>query len=557
MEGQFKKYGAAPCQNRKAAYFREAGIHQFFTKGDGMKQILWIALSCLFLLTTAHAASFDCAKSTSNTELLICGNTELSKLDDDLDKSYQQALASSKVKPSLTNAQRKWLRDVRNACLNVACLKSVYKLRISELLTRSPTQESELPRSTNQEKLVAFNVGMPGVCGFPGVNFSEDTVVLAAGGLGGRALDFQLDQSGHMATQIDVAVNYPDKPVALMLGASEPTIWNLGWTEGTNIVAVFASGYYSQRVAGLKASTPFLVSSSEDKGPCNTSEVTYSKLGLHDGYVASFEFGNNTNIGKAATEQKLSKILYARRISRIFSVPDGKGAVVIGDPLSFGQQLITSDATPPNSFQDKNAPLAGEAGLSMAMRKGVLRRATLKDAKKWIDALNRKYALQHLPPPDIPPDLDNAYVVLKKFVYPPGLDSTGASFYIPEGVPLPTGEYGSARVYDLNSITLECATSSPCGQAISRGEIGAGSTFVNVFGDSVDKLILDSAHGGRLTGRVVDGKAETISHAPRAVSRSSPRISSSPGIDGCSGPGCPKGLPSPEIPSPTMSQPTH
>lgn len=486
-----------------------------------MKQISWIALSCLFLFTAAHAASFDCAKSASNTELLICGNTELSKLDDDLDKSYQQALASSKDKPSLTNEQRKWLRDVRNACLNVACLKSVYKLRISELRTGSPAQESELSRSTNHEKLVAFNVGMPGVCGFPGVNFSEDTVVLAAGGLGGRPLDFQLDQSGQMATQIDVAVNYPDKPVALMLGASEPTIWNIGWTEGTNIVAVFASGYYSQRVAGLKASTPFLVSSSEDKGPCNTSEVTYSKLGLHDGYVASFEFGNNTNIGSAATEQKLSKILYARRISRIFSVPDGKGAVVIGDPLSFGQQLITSDATPPNSFQDKNAPLAGEAGLSMAMKKGILRRATLKDAKKWIDALNRKYALQHRPPPDIPPDLDNAYVVLKEFTYPPGLyGGLSATFYIPVGIPRPTGDFGHSKIYDLNSITLDCRGDSSCGKAIQSGAIGRGVTQKTT--------IYDLNGGGGIVFHESSGEPQgaPASLAPRAVSRPSAGTSS-------------------------------
>jgi len=475
-----------------------------------MKQLLWIPLSCLFLLTTAHATSFDCAKSNSNVELLICGNTELSKLDDELDKSYQQALASSKDKTSLTNEQRKWLRDVRNACLNVACLKSIYKSRISELLTRSPTQESELSRSSNQEKLVAFNVKMPSVCGFPGINFSEDMVVLAAGGLGGRPLDFQLDQSGHMATQIDVAVNYPDKPVALMLGASEPTIWNIGWTEGTNIIAVFASGYYSQKVAGLKANTPFLVSSSEDNGPCNT-----------DGNVASFEYGNNTNIGSAATEQKLSKILYARRISRIFSVPDGKGAVVIGEPLSFGQQLITSDATPPKSFQDKNAPLAGEAGLSMAMKKGILRRATLKDAKKWIDALNRKYALQHLSPPDIPPDLDNAYVVLKGFTYPPGLyGGHSATFYIPAGVPRPTGDFGHSKIYDLNSITLDCRGDSSCGKAMQAGKIGRGVTQRTTIYDLNDGggVVVHESSGA------IQGAPAIL--APRAVSRPSAGISS-------------------------------
>jgi len=40
-----------------------------------------------------------------------------------------------------------------------------------------------------------------------------------------------------------VAVNQRGTPVVLMLGAYEPTVWNIGWTQGTQIVAVMASGY--------------------------------------------------------------------------------------------------------------------------------------------------------------------------------------------------------------------------------------------------------------------------------------------------------------------------
>ena len=316
--------------------------------------------------------------------------------------------------------------------------------------------------AAHAEKLVPFKMDVPSACGFPGVQIPEDTVVLAAGGHGGKAIDFQIDQSGHVSTQIDVAVNYPDKPVALMLGAYEPTIWNIGWTAGTNIVAVFASGYHRQRVAGLKVGTPLLNSSYEDKGPCSE---------------ASFEYDLNIDIEQATVEQKLARILYSRPISKIFSVPDGVGKVVIGNPLESTQQLITSTATPPKSFYDKKAPLAGEAGLEQALRKGILRRATLKDATKWINALKKKYAIQHRQPPDIPPDLDNAYVVLKKFTYPAGLyGGHSATFYIPEGVPLPTGNYGHSKIYDLNSISLECRGDSACGQAMMGGTIGAGST---------------------------------------------------------------------------------
>lgn len=48
----------------------------------------------------------------------------------------------------------------------------------------------------------------------------------------GRELSFQIDQSGHQATQFDITVNSPEQPVALILGAYEPTVWNIGWKSG-------------------------------------------------------------------------------------------------------------------------------------------------------------------------------------------------------------------------------------------------------------------------------------------------------------------------------------
>lgn len=335
-----------------------------------------------------------------------------------------------------------------------------------------------LSTTAHGEKLVSSTADLPSaICGFPDVQFPEDTVVLAAGGLGGKETDFQIDQSGYYSTQIDVVVNYPGKPVALMLGASVPTIWNIRWTEGTNIVAVFASGYHRQRVAGIETGTPLLISSYEDKGPCSTSAFSHEKLNLHESFVASFQYGQVTNVSQATNEQKISQILYSRPISRIFSVRDKEGKVLIGDTLGASQLLLTSTATPPKSFYDKNSPLAGQAALEQAVRNKILRRATLTDAEKWIKALKRKYALQSRQPPDIPPDLNNAYVVLKQFTYPAGLyGGHSATFYIPEGIPQPSGNLGHSKIYDLNSISLECRGDSPCGQGMIHGTIGKGST---------------------------------------------------------------------------------
>lgn len=330
-----------------------------------------------------------------------------------------------------------------------------------------------------KEKLAAPRQDVvPTVCTFPDTTFPNDLVVLGAGALEGRELNFQIDQrSAITVSQIDVVVNHASAPVALMLGASNPTIWNISWTEETKIAAVFVNGYYRQRVAGLKNSTPLLISTYEDNGPCEMSAFKYKVFGGDEPFFGVFNYGLITEPTEARNEQKLSQVLFSQPIAGIFPVNEKMGSVLIGKPIEAGQELVTSPTTTPVSFHNKREPLAGQAGLEQAVENGLLRRANLDDAANWINALKKKYKLQNRPPPNIPPDLNNAFVVLKKFTYPGGLyGGHSATFYISEGVPLPTGDYGHSRVYDLNSISLECTAGSTCGQSMSRGEIGAGST---------------------------------------------------------------------------------
>lgn len=315
-------------------------------------------------------------------------------------------------------------------------------------------------------------------CAFPNITFANDLVVLGAGALEGKKLDFQIDQKSAMAaSQIDVVVNYPSAPVALMLGASNPTIWNISWTEETKISAVFINGNNRQRVAGLKNATPLLISTLQDKGPCEMSAFKYKMFGGDESFFGIFNYGLITKPAEAEKEQKLAQLLFSKPIANIYPIDEKSGSVLIGNPIKTGQELITSVATTPASFHNKRAPLAGQAGLEEAVEKGILRRANFDDAANWIKALKKKYELQNRPPPNIPPDLNNAFVVLKKFTYPGGLNGGySATFYVSKGVPLPTGDYGHSRVYDLNSISLECTAGSACGQSMSRGAIGAGST---------------------------------------------------------------------------------
>jgi uncharacterized protein len=60
-----------------------------------------LILGTFFLLIIAEnidAASFDCGKATSEVEKLICGNEELSRLDDSLSEAYQEALKTEALK---------------------------------------------------------------------------------------------------------------------------------------------------------------------------------------------------------------------------------------------------------------------------------------------------------------------------------------------------------------------------------------------------------------------------------------------------------------------------
>jgi len=299
--------------------------------------------------------------------------------------------------------------------------------------------------SPDPEQLVEFKfptgvTTVPSKCGFADLKLPANTKLYAAGAYAGRALDYQIDQSGHQATQIDIAVNQPGAPVALMLGAYEPTVWNIGWAQGSRIAAVLVSGYHRQTVAGLPRSVPLLVSTYDNKGPCGYF------------YVAADQIGRLNPIAVTAFGKQVDMVYPARN-----------GAVLIGESLVPTSKLMTSPATPPDSFRDKTAPIAGEAGLRDAVRQGLLREARVEDSEAWALARASAVSTRAVPPiagqaPPSPPSgaLYNGYVVLKAMQIPAGLyGAHSATFFVPKSVPRPTGNLGHSKIYDFN--TLTCA----------------------------------------------------------------------------------------------------
>ena len=47
-------------------------------------------------------------------------------------------------------------------------------------------------------------------------------------------------------------MNRPGEAVALMLGSYDPTVWHVGWTRGTRIVAILVGGYHRQAVPAFR-----------------------------------------------------------------------------------------------------------------------------------------------------------------------------------------------------------------------------------------------------------------------------------------------------------------
>ena len=96
---------------------------------SSMKCVLYLFGS---IVLTAQAASFDCGKANTKVEKLICGDAELSKLDDELGVSYKDALQDEKQADVIKQAQKQWMKQ-RNGCADAACVKRAYEARISSL----------------------------------------------------------------------------------------------------------------------------------------------------------------------------------------------------------------------------------------------------------------------------------------------------------------------------------------------------------------------------------------------------------------------------------------
>jgi uncharacterized protein len=91
-------------------------------------------LLSLLWSTGATAASFPCEKAQTRIEKAICADKEVSDLDEYLGRYYAAARSAlGRAGDCMRADQQQWLREVRNACADAACLKKAYLERLGAL----------------------------------------------------------------------------------------------------------------------------------------------------------------------------------------------------------------------------------------------------------------------------------------------------------------------------------------------------------------------------------------------------------------------------------------
>lgn len=99
------------------------------------KAFLYTAsISLLLASQTLPAAGFDCAQELSPVEKRICGDSNLSALDDSLTQLYHNTLTvvAKPEQGKIRTAQQSWLKE-RNRCSGQQCLAEAYAKRIEAL----------------------------------------------------------------------------------------------------------------------------------------------------------------------------------------------------------------------------------------------------------------------------------------------------------------------------------------------------------------------------------------------------------------------------------------
>lgn len=122
--------------------------------------------------SVGFAASFECAKTRTHVEKLVCESQELSRLDTELGSAYNVVInqAQSIRKAGLIAEQKDWISNVRDKCADEGCLVNAYATRIhalTSITTNKSTAEYVVDRQELESQVSTFErdlnrYGIPG-----------------------------------------------------------------------------------------------------------------------------------------------------------------------------------------------------------------------------------------------------------------------------------------------------------------------------------------------------------------------------------------------------------
>lgn len=79
------------------------------------------------------AAALDCSRARSNAEKMVCSNNRLMLAEERMAYAFREAIRHGADRSALTQSQRRWTTEVRDACNEVECMLKAYEDRTAEL----------------------------------------------------------------------------------------------------------------------------------------------------------------------------------------------------------------------------------------------------------------------------------------------------------------------------------------------------------------------------------------------------------------------------------------
>ena len=400
---------------------------------NASKQIMTVSYLTALLFIGAQSPAFADSKLS-----IICANTSVCRLNERLSELVTRRIETStgREQAKLKRRYRSWPKRRLKACPNYSerCLHFAYQ---AEMLTYGKV-DTAIDDPYGGGDSIFREQHQP--CTFVKADLPKKIDVYAGGAYRGRETPHTIDDSNKPATRFSVIVNSPRKPVALILGAYEPSVWEVSWTEGTQIRAVYATGYHRQAVVGLHNTVPVITSTFKDKGACGWTYVDKRKL---------------------ADLNPLSEKVFGKKVKEVMIAE--RGAISLGLRMPTNAPLVTSPDTPLNSVIDPRLPRNGAEGIADLLEKGAIRPMREDDYLRWArrsyKANKNKYPnvvgqspLEPHKPGSNPHQ--KSYLIEEKILIPPGLaGGNSVVLFLDSGVPYPKGFLAHSTLFNFNDMT--------------------------------------------------------------------------------------------------------